>query len=575
MKRRTCVALGASLLVLAILPAGASATGSPESGDSGGNCSSSGALIAANCTNISGPQTQVGGGLVNEQNQSSSQQNGDSSGTSNANTNGVAVGSSEPSESTDGGSQPSGSGGNCSQHGAIIAANCTNYSGGQEQIGGGLVNQQNQSNNQQNGDNSGTSNANTNGVAIGKGNSESSDGYDGKSNSHPSGSGGNCSQKFVAVSANCTNISKGQEQVGGGEQLHADSIASVGGGSLANQQNQSNNQQNGDNSGTHNYNANVIAVGHEQSYENGNDNKSGSWSKDGKSQSSGSGHNCTQSFAAFALNCTNYSGGQWQSNGDEVRTLTSVEPGGGGGSLANQQNQSNNQQNGDNSGTHNENANVIAVGHEQSKQHGNEKSESWSKDGKSESSGSGGNCSQKFAFVAANCTNISKGQWQSNGGGGDTCYSSICSAIEPGGGGGSLANQQNQSNNQQNGDNSGTHNYNANVIAVGGRPPRESGNDKGKSESWSRDGKSQSSGSGHNCTQSFAAFALNCTNYSGGQWQSNGGGGDGQIPLAPAPGGGGSLANQQNQGNNQQNGDNSGTHNYESNVIIVPGRHYI
>src|SRR5205085_12701350 len=107
------------------------------------------------------------GGLVNEQNQSNNQQNGDRSRTGHANANAVAVGNSQPSDGYSGTSEPSSGGGNCNQTGAVVAANCTNYSGGQYQAGGGLVNQQNQSNSQQNGDNSGTNNPNTNAVAVG------------------------------------------------------------------------------------------------------------------------------------------------------------------------------------------------------------------------------------------------------------------------------------------------------------------------------------------------------------------------------------------------------------------------
>ena len=217
--KRSFMALVASVLALAIFPAGAVAGGTSEpADDSGGNCSQSGALVAANCNNISGPQVQVGGGLVNEQNQNNSQQNGDNSGTSNANTDVVAVdSSSDSSDGYEGESQPSGGGDNCNQGGALIAANCNNISAGQYQAGGGVVNQQNQN-------------------------------------------------KFAAVAANCTNLSGGQEQIGGGGRgTYTDSAEPAfvggGGGSLVNQQNQNNSQQNGNNAGTENENTNVIVLG--------------------------------------------------------------------------------------------------------------------------------------------------------------------------------------------------------------------------------------------------------------------------------------------------------------------------
>jgi len=543
MKRSSFAVLVAGLFALAI-PASASATGSPESSD-GGNCSSSGALVAANCTNISGPQVQAGGGLENTQQQNNNQQNGDNSGTSSANTDGVA--NSQPSNGYEGDSEPSGSGGNCSQHGALIAANCTNYSGGQYQGGAGLENEQQQNNNQQNGDNSGTSNANTNGVAGG--NSQPNDNYDG--NSEPSGSGGNCQQSFAAVAANCTNISKGQEQSSGGE-IKATNFVEPGGSSGPQQQN--NNQQNGDNSGTENTNS-VVAGGHGPP----NGSNSGSWSNNDTEHSSGGGRNCQQAFVILAANCTNISKGQWQSGGGGGGGGTiPFAPAPGGGSPGQQQN--NNQQNGDNSGTENTNS-VVAGGH--GPRNGNGNSESWSNNDTEHSSGGGRNCTQSFVLLAANCTNYSGGQWQS-GGGRQECVS-VCEAFLPGGG--SSSGPQQQNNNQQNGDNRGTENTNSTSSVVGHGPSENDGYRKSEPAHKDAGYDRAPSGGGRNCTQSFAFIAANCTNISKGQWQSNDGrNGDMQF----APGGGGSQGSPQQQNNNQQNGDNRGTEN--SNSVVESQR---
>src|SRR5438045_2760184 len=107
-----------------------------------------------------------------------------------------------------------------------------------------------------------------------------------------------------------------------------------GGGSLVHKQNQSNSEQNGENNGTENNNAKVIAGGNEPSYDSG---KSGSWTKDGRSEPSGGGGNCNQKFTFWSLNCTNYSKGQWQSAGNRGLYVDDTV-GVGGGSLANQQN---------------------------------------------------------------------------------------------------------------------------------------------------------------------------------------------------------------------------------------------
>jgi hypothetical protein len=525
MRRVSFAVLVAGILALAI-PASASASGSPESSD-GGNCSSSGAIVAANCTNISGPQVQAGGGLENTQQQNNTQQNGDNSGTSNANTDGVAT--SQPSESYEG-SESSGSGGNCSQNGALIAANCTNISGGQYQGGAGLENQQQQNNNQQNGNNSGTSNANTTGVAYG--NSQPKDSYEEHSESQ--GGGGNCQQKFAAVAANCTNISKGQEQSSGGIDMCAPvcdgNAAFVPGGGSSSPQQQNNNQQNGNNSGTSN--TNTVVAGHGSNKANGN---SDSWSSNETGHPSGGGRNCNQSFAALAINCSNYSGGQYQGSGSALVGTSFVQPGGSAGS----QQQNNNQQNGNNAGT--ENTNTVVSGHGPR----NGDSNSWSSYETEQPSGGGRNCNQSFVLLAANCTNISKGQWQSSGGGREELV------VWPGSG---SSGSQQQNNNQQNGNNAGTENTNT----IGASGPRN-----GNSGSWSNKETEHSSGGGRNCNQSFVILAANCTNYSGGQWQSGGG----EPPCdslcsAFVPGGGSSGSQQQN--NNQQNGNNSGTENSNS-----------
>jgi hypothetical protein len=461
MRRNAFVALGASVLALAI-PATASATGSEEpSGDSsGGNCNSSGALVAANCTNISGPQVQVGGGLQNEQNQNNSQQNGNNSDTSNTNTN-VAGAGAQPTDGYEGESSSSGGGGNCNQRFAAVAANCTNISGEQEQssngsdmvIGfvdgpGSSASSQNQNNNQQNGTNSETSNVNSN-VAGGHPSNDWSDGDESGTwtkDEAQSGGGGNCNQKFAALALNCTNYSGGQEQSGGGEIPCYEQIctASVPGGSSGSSQNQNNNQQNGNNSGTHNYNSNGVA---------------GGGGPNGGSSSGGGGGNCNQAFVFLAANCSNYSGGQEQSAGGGIRVDDLLSIGGGGQGAS--QNQNNNQQNGNNSGTHNYNSNVVGGHPPNDGQDGN--SGSWSKDGREttkdggpRTQGSGGNCNQAFAAVALNCTNYSDGQEQSSGG-------SLYEPIQPGDGG-SQGGGQNQNNNQQNGNNSGTSNVNRNVA---------------------------------------------------------------------------------------------------------------
>jgi hypothetical protein len=89
----------------------------------------------------------------------------------------------------------------------------------------------------------------------------------------------------------------------------------------------------------------------------------------------------------------------------------------------------------------------------------------WSGKSSSSSSDGGGNCNQKFAAFALNCTNKSEGQEQFNEGSPRMEYI--------GGGGGSLANQQNQNNSQQNGNNSGTENENSNVIVLASKESKD------------------------------------------------------------------------------------------------------